>query len=300
MRQDVEFASGGVECAAWLYLPEGVAKPPVVVMAHGFGGTRRLRLDMYAEVFSGRGMASLVFDYRCQGDSEGYPRQLIDADMQLDDWGAAIRFAKGIEDVDGGRIALWGTSFSGGHVVVTAAREKCVKAVVAQVPFVDSRAVPPERPKAGLVVKFLIAALRDVIGAKLGGEPVYMPVVGPPGSFAFLNTPGSYDTFLEMVPAELGWRNEVTARTIFSFLKYRPILSAADVHCPLMVVPARHDNLIPLKATEKLAEKAPCSTLVMADGGHFDVYAGEQFDKLSAIEADFLAEHLSGPSQDTP
>jgi hypothetical protein len=40
---------------------------------------------------------------------------------------------------DTGRIGLWGSSYSGGHVVFAAARDHRVKATVSQVPALDSR-----------------------------------------------------------------------------------------------------------------------------------------------------------------
>ena len=39
-REDIDFYSEGTRCSAWLYLPEAEKKCPVIVMAHGLGGTR--------------------------------------------------------------------------------------------------------------------------------------------------------------------------------------------------------------------------------------------------------------------
>lgn len=47
IRGDVEFPSAGLSCAAWLYRPEADRPVPLVVMAHGFSGTREMRLDAY-------------------------------------------------------------------------------------------------------------------------------------------------------------------------------------------------------------------------------------------------------------
>ena len=94
-RADITFTSGGLRCAAWLYLPEDAAEPvPCVVMAHGFGGTRADAIPAFAERFAGAGLAALVFDYRHFGDSEGEPRQLLDIGLQLEDWTAAIACAR--------------------------------------------------------------------------------------------------------------------------------------------------------------------------------------------------------------
>ena len=48
-RSDVEFPSGGLSLAAWLYRPDADSPVPIVVMAHGFSGTRDMRLDAYAD-----------------------------------------------------------------------------------------------------------------------------------------------------------------------------------------------------------------------------------------------------------
>src|SRR5439155_8789479 len=108
---------------AWLYTPAGEGPYPVVVMAHGLGGQRRFRLDVHAERFAEAGLAALVFDYRHFGDSEGEPRQLVSIRGQLADWRAAIDFARGHHELDGGRLAIWGTSLAGGHVQVIAAED---------------------------------------------------------------------------------------------------------------------------------------------------------------------------------
>ena len=72
----------------------GGGPAPLLVMAHGLGAVRTMRLDAYAERFSAAGYACLVFDYRNFGDSEGRPRQLLDIGMQLADWAAAVAYAR--------------------------------------------------------------------------------------------------------------------------------------------------------------------------------------------------------------
>lgn len=93
-RIDTSFRSHGTTCATWLYPPEGINKPPVVIMAHGFGGECTFRLPAYAEHFARQGMACLVFDYRTFGDSEGEPRNYISPSQHLEDWQAAIQHSR--------------------------------------------------------------------------------------------------------------------------------------------------------------------------------------------------------------
>lgn len=86
-RTDVTFPSGGGSCAAWLYVPNSApASGPILVMAHGLGGVRQMRLDAFAERFSSAGYRCLLFDYRRFGASPGEPRQLLSVRRQLEDW----------------------------------------------------------------------------------------------------------------------------------------------------------------------------------------------------------------------
>ena len=139
-REDVSFDSHGTSCAAWLYRPDGVTNPPIIVMAHGFAAIRLLRLDAYAERFAEAGYAVLVFDYRGWGDSAGEPRRVLDIRAQQRDWRAAVAYARSIEGVDPGRLVLWGTSFGGGHALHLAAEDHDVAAVIAQVPHISGPA----------------------------------------------------------------------------------------------------------------------------------------------------------------
>src|SRR5207245_1873116 len=104
-RSDVTFSSGGTDCAAWLYRPEGEGRLPLVVMAHGFSATRELRLDAYADRFTEAGLGVLLFDYRHFGASGGEPRQLLNIRAQHEDYHAAIAYARRLDWVDTDRIA---------------------------------------------------------------------------------------------------------------------------------------------------------------------------------------------------
>src|SRR3954471_24666383 len=109
-RQDLTFESGGEQCAAWLYMPAGDRPHPAVVLAHGFGGVRAARLWAFAERFAAAGVAALVFDYRGFGGSGGEPRQLLSIKRQLEDWRAAVAFARGAGGVGPGRVGGGGTA----------------------------------------------------------------------------------------------------------------------------------------------------------------------------------------------
>ena len=220
-RLDVGFPSGEETCAAWLYVPDGDGRVPGVVLAHGWTGVREQRLDVYAERFAGAGLAALVFDYRHFGASSGEPRQLLDIKRQLADWAAAIAFVRSRAEIDPGRVALWGTSFSGGHVMETAARDRQIAAVVAQVPFADGLRNLPSLGLA-LAVRLVAAGVRDQLGAVFGRPPHMVPSVGPPGSVAVMTTPDAEPGFRAIDPPGSTWRNEAAARVALRVGSYRP------------------------------------------------------------------------------
>src|SRR3954449_7247244 len=108
-RRDLTFSIAGDSCAAWLYPAAGESDiAPAVVMAHGLSGTRRDRLGAFAERFSAAGFAALVFDHRGFGDSSGEP-DLFEPALQLEDWRAAISFARSLPAVDPERVATFGS-----------------------------------------------------------------------------------------------------------------------------------------------------------------------------------------------
>ncbi|MFP4475452.1 MAG: alpha/beta hydrolase [Desulfatibacillaceae bacterium] len=291
-RTNSDFHSRGTRCAGWLYMPEAT-NPPVVVMAHGFGGQRNFRLPAFASRFAQRNMAVFLFDYRTFGDSGGHPRHMVNPFAHLEDWRAALEHVRAIPGVDTGRIGLWGTSFSGGHVVVTAANDHGVRAVVSQVPFVDGLASARMFP-ASHIARCLYHGLKDIARMATARPPHYVPLVGEPDEFAALNTPGCMEGFRSIVPNNERFENRVAARALMYLTMYRPIHHAHKVKCPTLVVSAEQDNLIPAHAVADCALRMPRGELLRRNVGHFDVYTGKEFNEVVKHEADFFVRHLKG------
>ncbi|MEA2391854.1 MAG: uncharacterized protein QOK31_1963 [Solirubrobacteraceae bacterium] len=291
-RTEITFDSSGERCAAWLYRPDGAAPTaPWVVLAHGWAGTRDARLDAFAERFVAAGLGALVFDYRHFGASEGEPRQLLDIRRQLADWSAAIAYVRGLEGVDPERVALWGTSFGGGHVITSAAGDSRLAAVVAHVPFADGLRNLP-RLGASLVVRLVLAGLRDQLGALLRRPPHMMPAVGPPGSLGVMTSPDAEPGYLRIVPAGSRWRNETAARIALRIASYRPGRKAKSIRCPILFAIADDDAVTPPEFALDAAAAAPRSEVKRYPGGHFDLYVGEGFERSVADETEFLTRHL--------
>jgi len=287
IRSKLGFTSRGTRCSGWLYYPKGSKRPPVIIMAHGLAAEKTFGLPIFAEAYAQAGYAVYLFDYRNHGESEGVPRNLILASRQLQDWEAALQRVKRAPNVDPQRIVLWGASFSGGHVLVMAARHPEIAAVISHVAFTDGFTALQERPLRE-IVKGAGAGLLDAVLSPAGVR-CSVPVVGPPGSLACLNKPGAVDGYTAMIPPESKWKNECPASIFLTLPFYRPIKQATAIKCPVLMVKAREDDIISLAALEQTAEKIPQARILEIDGGHFDFYAGDIFEHLMEQELAFLS-----------
>ena len=159
-----DIMSEGTRLSAELFSPKsaGTEKLPTIIMSHGWGGQASL-LRPDAIVFARAGYLVLTFDYRGWGSSDGRVvataplpsgdgktpfttdvrelREIVDPHDQLCDLMSVIHWVQAEPPCDTNRIGLWGTSYSGGHVVYAAAKDHRIRAVVSQVPALDSRFV---------------------------------------------------------------------------------------------------------------------------------------------------------------
>ena len=290
-RHDVSFISGEDTCAAWLYLPTGVTSPPVVILGHGLGATREMRLDAFAERFAQAGIAALAFTYRHFGDSGGHPRQLLSIKRQLADWDAAIAWVKTRRDVDSTRIASWGSSFGGGHSITVASRHPELKAAVSQCPFTDglasARALGPISS-----LKLLPAVAKDYVSMLLRRQPVTIPIAGPPRSLALMKAPDALPGYEALMPAGTTFVNEAAARVVPTITAYRPGRAAKTVSVPILFCISNTDTVTPPTQTLAYARTAPRGEIKRYDAGHFDFYTGEAFEALVRDQVEFLTRRL--------
>jgi len=234
-----------------------------------------------------------VFDYRHFGASAAQPRQLLDIRMQQDDYRAAVGYARALDWVDSERVALFGTSFSGGHVLAVAARDQRIAALVSQCPFTNGLASLPKMGAAN-IAKATVAGLRDQLAELVGRPARYIPAVGPPGSFAVMTTPDSQPGFEALRPPDSRWENRVAARIALRVASYRPGRFAAQVACPALFCVCDGDAVAPAKATMKHARAAPRGEIKRYPVGHFDIYVGEPWERAVADQTEFLSRCLAG------
>ncbi len=296
-REETSFLSDGTRCAATVFRPQGAVESatPAVVMAHGFGSPRALRLYAYAERFAAAGYAAVVFDYRGFGDSEGEPRQVLDISMQHDDWTAALAFSRSLPGIDASKIVAWGTSFGGGHVLTVAGRGERLAAVIAQVPHVSG---PAAVRATGFAASMRIApyAIRDQINALIGRRPVYVPLVGRPGDLGVMTTPdalpGLEQLMVDSHLSEGAYREDVAARIGLKIGLYSPKRAAANITCPTLIQIAENDAITPRAVAEKAASRIKHATVRTYDCSHFDPYVEPTFTNVMADQLEFLRENV--------
>ena len=302
-RDDVEFAGhAGTVLRGWLYLPIGGHPAPGLVMAHGFSATKEMALDDYAEIFAEAGFCVLVYDHRGFGASEGLPRQEINPWAQARDYRHAIGWLSERPEVDGDRIGIWGSSFSGGEVIVVGACDERVKAVVANVPFA---ALGGDTDYGETRERF--EAMREALLDESGHGPADAnegPVIGPLAVVeedgndlpVFLPQPESKQWFLRR-GGEPGsrWYNRVTIRNAFGGDPvYDPGVCIDHIApTPLLMVVAKEDRLAPSADARAAFERAgEPKRLELIEGHHFIPYDGEALARTAAAMRAFLLEHL--------
>jgi pimeloyl-ACP methyl ester carboxylesterase len=264
-------------------------------MAHGLGSIKTLRLSAFAERFQAAGYACLVFDYRHFGESEGEPRELLSIKRQRADWRAATAFARSLDEVDPSRVVLWGTSFGGGHAIATAAADHSVAAAIVQCPFTDGlasvRQIPPRE-----VARLFLAGAKDRLAQLAGRKPVRVKAAARPDELGLMNDAEQVDTVLGLLEAsgltEAEYRNDVPARIALEIPFDAPGRKASQIQCPILFCVCDTDTVAPAEATLRHAARAPRGEIHRYPAGHFDIYVGEQFERVVADELAFLEEHV--------
>jgi pimeloyl-ACP methyl ester carboxylesterase len=266
-------------------------------MAHGFAGIKAGGLAPFAERFRREGFTAVAFDYRQWGGSSGRPRDETSVPRQREDYRTVIDWAAADPDIDPTQIFIWGTSFSGMHVVAIAATDARLRGAIAQCPLVDGLAammmVPPKQS-----LRLLALGIHDRLGSLLGRPPRYLAASAAPGEFGVIATEDAL-AGLELIRPKDGteWHNRVAARSLLGLAAHRPVRKAADIRCPILIVVAENDTIAPVGPALRVAGRAPNSELYRSRGGHYGPYdGGGDHDRVINVEVEFLHRqaHASG------
>lgn len=295
IRRNIEFNAEGTILRGWFYLPNtNELRFPTIIMAHGFGSLKEMHLDRFAQTFAVNGFASILFDYSNFGDSDGQPRGEINPWRQIEEYKHAITFATTLAEVDTEKIGVWGTSYSGGHVLVVGASDHRVKCVVSQVPTISGSESSLRRVPAEKVETLYEEFRQDRVNRMLGKQPIKRTLVSNNiEDNPVYGTAEALEWYLTSGEKSPNWTNEVTLRSIEYSRTYNPgtFISLVSPK-PLLLLVGTDDKVTPtdlaLKAYEKALEP---KKLVLIQGGHFDPYI-KKFDIASKEAIEWFSEHL--------
>jgi uncharacterized protein len=273
----IQFEVNGQRLWGMLHLPLEVTQPvPTVLMLHGFTGQRlephRLFL-LLSRQFAEHGIASLRFDFRGSGESEGTFDQMTVA-REVEDVVAAYHFLKSRPEVDGSRLGLMGLSMGG-----------MVSALSVAQPGLEFKALSlwaPAHPKLwlaqfpdGVTPEQVRAAVADpAIRAELrGGVPF-----------------DEYSGFLDF------GGNAVSMDFIADMPLLHPFETVKAHKGPAQVVHGTADPAVPIAIGQQYAEalesRGPTSFHSIQDGLHtFDSLATQR--EVHAITLEFFKTHLT-------
>ena len=144
----IVFGSHGLKLKGKILLPkDSNADEPVpgAVLCHGFGAAYRV-MEPGARIMAAQGIATLIFDFRGHGSSEGAADGKMVEDV-VDAW----NFLSQLREVDSKRMGLIGHSLGAMSVIMAAERVSNPRALVALAcpPEVDSQLLADESNNIG-------------------------------------------------------------------------------------------------------------------------------------------------------
>ena len=294
--KEITYYSEGVACWAKVFYPKGYAESderPGIVLGHGWTGTHA-SLEQYANYFAHRGMIAMAIDYRGWGNSNGFislaetvrsddqkRRIQATADVivkrtrllpmkQVEDYRNAISFLQGEPGVDPKKIGIWGSSFSGGHIVTVSALDSRVKAAVGQVPAVSGKNVPRTPRKWPTSIQ-----KQAIERARTGKGGEYQ---------TGFSTPRMVDT-------------ETNEKT-FEYHPYHYVEAVPETTA-ILFIGAENEELYGPRKNKDRGEaaakdlKGPSKYIELPSVTHFEAYSGKAFEMGSTSAADWFLEHLN-------
>jgi hypothetical protein len=281
-RVDVEFTSHGATLRGWFYEPERGGLPaPGIVMAHGFSAVKEMFLDQYAAAFAEAGFACLVYDHFGFGASDGEPRQSPAPSLQQEGYRDAIGWLGAHVSVDSQRLAIWGSSYSAGHVIMLCSEDLPIRCAVGQVPDIG--------PTGPNLSEATLAAVGSAISEGRLDDTIPAASATPEGVGTMFDD-GAYDWFTRVASERApSWRNEVRVGAFTE--PFSPKDSLADAKVPLLLIVAPDDRLLPPGTGIATAKTMRNVGVVEIAGGHFDAYEAG-FTASSDAAIGWFRQHL--------
>ncbi len=288
--RQITFYSDGTPCYGRIFFPKGFSvrgKWPAVVVGHGINA-QAVGIEKYAARFAERGLVAIAIDYRTYGYSGGdvlllepdtttderavwekearirVKRTNLNNFRETEDFRAAISYIQTEPGIDPERIGVWGSSNGASVVLMVAALDSRVKAVVAQVGGAGGLgasgpvAISPQMLEDG------IKRARTGQGAEVDG------------GFSFRSK-------IDM------WSSQVNR-------EFRPASLLDRIHetTKILWIPAEKDELIPPRGVQAASKafKGTSQVVEVPYITHFQIYSYAGFEVSSNLAAEWFLKYL--------
>lgn len=289
--QEVEYFSGSDRVRALWRTPDAVQGPvPAVIQGPGWLGLKdAAAYDRYHQGFTDGGFGVLSIDYRGFGDSEGDERGVISPTRQLEDLVNGVTYLTTREDVVEGAIGAYATGGTGGgNVVLLAATDARVRAVISQMPVADGRDWLHRMRTEYEWVEYLDLLEQDRRERVLSGVS---RLVHPRNEVMVETLERKQSDFKKDVDAKI--KMEVPLSMVDPLLSYAPGRAAVGLTTPLMVVAVENDATTPTDHAVAIYEAAvgPKKLVLQRNTSHYAAYA-KYADVVIPLMVDWFREHL--------
>jgi len=300
MEHRVEFPSDGEILVGRLFRPDDIAGPlPTVVAAGGWCYTKEIVLPHVARIVNESPIQFLTFDYAGFGESSGARRQHLDPWQQISDYRNALTYVESREDVDPDRLGAFGISYSGGHVLILAASDPRVKAVVSVVPVVDGYAtmkrVHGESRFVDFEAKILNARRQSAHGLD---DSIAFATLTPAEELSVWPFPRIHEVFHQIKAAEAPrhehWSTTESAELLLNYSVFGFLPRILDKK--VMTIVAEGDNItawdLEIAAFNQIA--SPFKKLVVLPAvSHMSLYSERSDTNVAAVHTrDWFGRHL--------
>jgi dipeptidyl aminopeptidase/acylaminoacyl peptidase len=287
-QKELSFQNGDVTLAGTLYIPSGGGTHPAIIFIHGSGPDSREQYRFYADLFTRRGIAALIYDKRGVGASTGDWRRSPFSAL-ADDAFAAIQFLKNHPAIDPRRVSLWGGSEGGIIAPWAASRSSDVAFVIMQsatgVSFAQQNLYQTERQMRAL---------------NLPESEVQEALAFQRLKHAYARTGMSWQEYAEALQnsrnkpwASLGGpssSNDWWWLWYRTKMDYEPVPMLEQVRVPVLALWGEHDELVPVAESRAAVEGA------FARGGNrnvtYRVFAGADHSMNTQSEPQPSPEYL--------
>jgi uncharacterized protein len=299
------FSANGARLAGTLTLPaRNGERAPAVLLCQGLSGVKDLVLPEVAARLAATGFASLAFDYRGYGESEGEHGWILPDERVADALHAFAYLAQRTE-VDPQRMGIYGLSLGGPVAIAVAALEPRARAVVSVSGPAGGEALMRRLRTSSEWIELLAQIEDDRALRAATGHSTLVPLNQIiPFSPAFLT---KYAGLSAGQQSSAMSKAEATAQPQFWFASADALVQWHPEHLATLVAPRRMllvsgelDDVATVDQVREVQHLAgPVARWILVPGhDHVDLDAGSGLEYQAGLAVDWFRQYLMTPAQE--